>query len=110
MLALGCSDLTEGAGGVVALEITAPTVSTIEVGQSLQLSARAVDKNDNTVAAPITWVAADPTLSVDAAGLITGVSPGTGRVQALTGSLASPVLSFTVTAPVVPPGPLRSQS
>jgi uncharacterized protein YjdB len=103
MWVLGCSDLTEGAGGVVALEIAVPTVSTIEVGKSLQLTARAVDKNDNTVSAPITWRAADPTLTVDPTGLVTGVSVGTGRVQAFTGSLASPVVSFTVTAPVVPP-------
>jgi hypothetical protein len=101
---LGCSDLTEGAGGVVALEIIAPAgVSTIEIDQSLQLTARAVDKDGNTVAAPVTWQAADPTLTVDATGRITGVSAGVGRVQAFTGSLASPVLSFTVTAPVVPP-------
>jgi hypothetical protein len=100
---LGCSDLTEGAGGVVALEIVVPTVSSIEVGQSLQLTARAVDKDDNTVNAPITWQAADPTLSVDPTGLITGVSVGTGRVQAFTSSLASPVVSFNVVAPVAPP-------
>jgi hypothetical protein len=100
---LGCSDLTEGAGGVVALEIVVPTVSTIEVGATLQLTARAVDKDDNTVAAPITWQAADPTLTVNETGLITGVSVGPGRVQAFTGSLASPIVSFTVTAPVVPP-------
>jgi hypothetical protein len=102
---LGCSDLTEGAGGVVALEITVPTVSTIEVGQMLQLTARAVDKDDNPVNVPITWRAADPTLTVDASGLITGVSVGVGRVQAFTGSLASPVVSFTVIATVVPPAP-----
>jgi len=103
---LGCSDLTEGAGGVVALEITVPTVSTIEVGQSLQLTARAVDKDDNTVIAPITWQAADTTLTVDPTGLITGVAIGVGRIQAFTGTLSSPVVSFNVTAPVVPPGPV----
>ena len=108
--ALGCSDLTEGAGGVVALEITVPTVSTIEVGQSLQLTARAVDKNDNPVDVPITWQAADPTLTVNASGVITGVSVGVGRVQAFTGSLSSPIVSFTVIAPVVPPAtPLVTQ-
>jgi Bacterial Ig-like domain (group 2) len=101
---LGCSDLTEGAGGVVALEIIAPAgVSTVEVDQTLQLTARPLDKDGNTVAAPVTWQAADPTLTVDATGLITGVSVGIGRVQAFTSSLASPILSFTVTAPVVPP-------
>ena len=54
-LALGCSDLTEGAGGVVGLEIQHPAVTTIEVGQTIQLSARALDKDGDPVAVPITW-------------------------------------------------------
>jgi hypothetical protein len=56
----------------------------------------ALDKNGNPVTADITWRAPDATLTVDAAGVITGVSPGTGRVQAFVGSLASSLASFTV--------------
>lgn len=96
---LGCSDLTEGAGGVVELRVTTPAVPTIEVGESLPLSAIALDKDGNPVTAEITWRAPDPTLTVDPqTGVITGVSPGTGRVQAFAGSLASGLLSFTVIA------------
>jgi hypothetical protein len=95
----GCSNLTEGAGGVVGLEIQAPALKTIEIGETLQLSVRALDKDGNPVDAPVSWLAQDTTLSVDGAtGAITGVFPGTGRVQAFSGSLASELETFTVIA------------
>jgi hypothetical protein len=98
VLTLACSDLTEGAGGVVELEIRQPAVTTIEVGQTLQLSARALDKDGNPVDVPITWRTADATLTVDDQGLVTGVAPGPGQVQAFAGSLASARVSLTIVA------------
>jgi hypothetical protein len=98
MVGLGCSNLTESSGGIVGLDIRAPTLKTIEVGETLPLSAQALDRNGAPVAAQITWRAPDPTMTVDQTGVITGVSPGTGRVQAFVGSLASSLVSFTVTA------------
>jgi hypothetical protein len=93
----GCSDLTEEAGGVVGLEIRTPELRTIEVGETLQLEAVALDKDGNQVDAAITWQGPDPTLTVDAAtGVITGVSQGTGRVQAFAGSLPSELVTFNV--------------
>jgi hypothetical protein len=98
--AAGCSNLNEVEGGVVAIEVTLPSPSIIEVNESLQLSARALNKDGDSVAATIVWSAADPTLTVDAStGLLTGVSPGSGRVQASVGSLTSGVLTFSVIAP-----------
>jgi hypothetical protein len=95
----GCSNLTEGAGGVVGLEIQAPSLKTIEIGETLQLTAVALDKDGNPVATPIDWRAPDTTLTVDGAtGAITGVFPGTGHVQAFSGSLASELETFTVIA------------
>jgi len=95
----GCSNLAEGTGGVVGLEIEAPSLKTIEVGETLQLTAVALDKDGNPVATPIDWRAPDATLTVDAAtGVITGVSPGSGRVQAFVGSLSSELVAFTVIA------------
>jgi hypothetical protein len=95
----GCSNLTEGAGGVVGLQIQAPSLKTIEVGETLQLTAVALDKDGNPVATPVAWRAPDATLTVDGAtGAITGVSPGTGRVQAFVGSLSSELVTFTVIA------------
>lgn len=98
-LLVGCSNLEEGAGGVVGLEIRNPDLLTIEVGETLDLSARALDQNGDSVAAEITWQAPDPTMTVDPlSGVITGVSPGTGRVQAFAGLLASPLVQFNVIA------------
>jgi hypothetical protein len=101
-LALGCSGLTEGAGGVVELEITQPAITTIEVGQVLQLTARALDRDGNPVAVPITWLTPDTTLTVDGTGLVTGIAPGPGQVQAVAGSLSSARVSLTITAAAAP--------
>jgi Big-like domain-containing protein len=93
---MGCSGLDEGAGGVVGLQIQLPALRTVEVGESVQLSAIALDKDGQPVSADVAWRAADPTLTVDATGLITGVAAGTGRVQAFVGSLSSELASFNV--------------
>ena len=95
---LGCSGLDEGEGGVVALQVEVPVPSTVEVGDTLQLHATALDSHGEPVDAAIGWQAADPTVSVNASGLVTGVSPGTGRVQAREGSLGSNVVTLTVIA------------
>ena len=100
MLVLGCSDLVEGAGGVVALEIVTPTPPPLplEVGATVQLTARALDKDGNAVSTPVSWRAADTTVTVDATGLVTGAFPGSGRVQVFSGTIGSPFVTFTVTA------------
>ena len=101
-IAFGCSNLTEGAGGVVELEIRQPAVATIEVGQTVQLSARALNRDGDPVNVPISWRTPDATLTVDDQGLVTGVAPGTGQVQAFAGSLASARVSLTVIAAAAP--------
>jgi hypothetical protein len=99
LLVLGCSDLTEEEGGAVALQITQPASTTLQVGESMALTAQALGKDGNPVDATISWRAPDPTLTVEeTTGVVTGVSPGTGRVQAFAGSLSSGLLQFTVTA------------
>jgi hypothetical protein len=104
----GCSNLSEVDGGVVALEVTAPDPAVIEVNESLPLSVRALNKDGDSVAAPIVWSVADTTLAVDpASGVLTGVAPGPGRVFASVGNLNSAVLAFSVLAPadtIVIPG------
>jgi uncharacterized protein YjdB len=105
-LALGCSDLTEGANAVVALEITQPAQTEVEVGLTLQLTARALNKDgDPVTTAPIGWRTADTTVTVSDQGLVTGVAPGAGRVQAFVGSLSSALVSLTVIDTVPPPPP-----
>ena len=96
---LACSGLDQGAGGVVALQIEVPTPATVEVGDALQLSATALDADGHPVDnAAISWRAADPTVTVSATGVVTGVSVGTGRVQARNGSLGSNLVTITVIA------------
>lgn len=101
-LALGCSDLTDAGNGVVELEVTQPAQTQIEIGEMLQLSARALDKNGDPVAVAISWRTADATVTVDNQGLVTGVAPGPGRVQAFVGSLSSALITLTVIAVVAP--------
>ena len=83
----------------MGLEVTTPADTELEVGETATLTARALDKDGNPVAAAITWRAADPTLTVDeATGVVTGVSPGTGRVQAFAGLLGSNLVAFSIIA------------
>ncbi|HEX6107633.1 MAG TPA: Ig-like domain-containing protein [Gemmatimonadales bacterium] len=99
-LLLACSSLEEGAGGVVGLEIRTPSSLVLEVGETLQLSATALDADGNVVDAVVLWRTADAAVTVDeASGLVTAVAPGTGRVQATAGALSSELVSLTVLAP-----------
>lgn len=99
-VALGCSGLTEGEAGVVALEVRVPSPPVLEIGETLQLSARPLDKNGDSVAATVIWRSPDPTVTVDSTtGLVTGVAAGTARVQASVGSLSSDLVSLTVLTP-----------
>jgi hypothetical protein len=98
--ALGCSGLDEGEAGIVALEIRVPDPPVIEIGETLQLSARPLDKDGDSVAATVIWRTPDTTATVDSTtGLVTGVAAGTARVQATVGSLASDLVSLTVLTP-----------
>jgi hypothetical protein len=98
-LVLGCSNLDEGEAGVVALEVTAPSPDTLEVGETVQLAARALDRDGNAVNAAITWQSVDTTASIDpTTGVVTALFPGTARVQATVGSLSSGLITLTVLA------------
>jgi hypothetical protein len=97
---LGCSGLTESQSGVVGIEVRVTGPDTVEVGESIQLSARPLDKNGDSAAAAVTWVSADTSATIDpTTGILTGVSPGTARVQASVGSLSSAIITFAVIPP-----------
>lgn len=98
---LGCSDLSEGEGGVVALEVTAPAGGAVEVGDTVQYIARALNIQGEEVAAEIRWATPDTAnISVDSlTGLVAGKAGATvARVQASVGSLLSPLNLISVLA------------
>lgn len=92
----GCSNLTE-AGGIAGLEVRVPRPPVVEVGQTIQLSARALDRQGDSVGAAITWLTPDTTVILTSTGLLTGRTGGTtARVQAQVDSLVSDFVTFTV--------------
>ena len=96
----GCSGLDEGEAGVVGIEVRVPGPDTLEVGESIQLAARPLDKNGDSVGTPVSWLSVDPTATIDAAtGVLTGVSAGGARVQATVGALGSELITFAVIEP-----------
>ena len=100
LLVAACSGLDEGDGGVVAVEVEIPEVTTIEVGQQVQVVARALDLNGAVVDVPLEWQASTAAVTVDGTGLVTGVEPGEADVQAFSGNLPSEPVPFDVFARV----------
>jgi hypothetical protein len=97
LLAAGCSGLDEGQAGVVGIEVQVPGPDSLEVGESIQLGARPLDKNGDSAATAVTWISVDPTASIDpATGVLTGLSVGSARVQATVGSLGSGLITFAI--------------
>jgi hypothetical protein len=98
LLVAACSGLDEGEGGVVAVEVEVPEVTTIEVGEQVQVVARALDVNGAVVDVPLEWQSTAAAVTVDDTGLVTGVQPGEANVQAFSGSLPSEPVPFEVLA------------
>jgi len=103
----GCGDLPTTSEGVAVLEVQPPANTTIDVGGTLQFSARTLDASGNPVEVAVRWRTPDTTISVgETTGLVTGLFPGEGRVQAAVGNdeLVSTFVRVTVREPEVPPG------
>jgi Bacterial Ig-like domain (group 2) len=98
ILVAACSGLDEGDGGVVAVEVEIPEITTIEVGEQVQVVARALDVNGAVVDVPLEWQSSTAAVTVDATGLVTGVEPGEANVQAFSGNLPSEPVQFDVLA------------
>jgi len=98
LLLAACSGLEEGEGGVVAVEVEIPEVSTLEVGEQVQVVAHALDVDGQVVDVPLQWQSTTAAVTVDGTGLVTGVQPGDADVQAFSGSLPSEPVSFEVLA------------
>ena len=98
LLVAACSGLEEGEGGVVAIEVETPPTSNHEVGQPVQVVARALDVNGQVVEVPLRWQSTAAAVTVYASGLVTGVQAGEADVQAFSGSLPSEPVTFEVAA------------
>ncbi|MBA2627156.1 MAG: hypothetical protein H0U85_04035, partial [Gemmatimonadales bacterium] len=71
--ALACSNITADDSGVIALDVQVPARLELEVGDTIQLAARALDRNGDPTDATITWQTPDTTVTVDA---VTGRATG----------------------------------
>ena len=99
ILLASCSDIPTSGSDVIALEVRPPLPAQVEVGDTIQLSARALDRNGDSVAAALRWRTADPlNVAIDSlTGRVTGLLAGSsGRVQVTDGSLASDLITLTV--------------
>ncbi len=109
-LLAGCGNLPTTDDGVAFLEITPPATLTLEVGATLRILARALDRDGRPVDVPVTWRTPDATVSIDGTGLVTGLSVGPGRVQASVGDsqrLISEFIALTVKEAAAEPGSPR---
>ena len=109
-LLAGCGNLPTTSDGVAFLEIIPPATLTLAVGDTVRFIGRALDKDGQPVSVALTWRTPDTTISVDAAGLVTALAAGPGRVQAAVGEsqvLVSNFIELTVTAPPPQPGTAR---
>lgn len=111
LLLASCGGLTETEDGVAFLDVIRPPSTTMQIGETLQLTARALDARGEPVEAPIRWISGNAFLAVDeVTGLVTGLAAGTGgRIQASTGTgsraIVSDPLLLTVVEPPPPPPP-----
>ena len=105
LLAIGLAACTSiiDFGRVVAIDVVGPTVPTLEEGDTLRMAAYGVSAaGDSVPDAEILWSAVVPdsgtaVVSIDTSGLMTGLSAGTGAIQARHRSLATPLITVIVT-------------
>ena len=98
MLTVGCSNLSGDANSVVSLELRTPVNPIVEVGDTLQLAARALDKEGDTVSVPIRWHTPDTTVALDSVSgrMAPLVTAGSARVQASYAGFTTDFVVFTI--------------
>jgi uncharacterized protein YjdB len=105
---MGCGDDDRGnnqeppppPAPVASVAITAPT-STIQVGQTLQLTATAYDADGATLEnRAFDWAPSNPTIAtVFASGFVTGVAPGEVQISATSEGVTGTIAITIVPAP-----------
>lgn len=98
-----CSNLNGDSDTPVLLEIRAPAgvgggSPPVEIGDTFQLSARALNQDGDSIAATFTWRTPDTAFIFvePATGRISGKKAGPARVQVTSGGLTSDLVNFTV--------------
>lgn len=92
----GCSTLGE-AGAPIAIEFLVPVPAVVEIDDTIQLRARVLDQNGDSIGATIRWRTPDTTVAVDSVtGRFWGAQGTTGRVQPAAGTLFGPLIAFSV--------------
>ncbi len=96
----------DGVAGPVAAVTVDPASASVSQGQTLQVSADAVDQYGNSLEGlTYTWSSSDAAAAtVDNSGRITGVSAGTAQIRATTGGVHGGT-QITVTGPPPPSAP-----
>ncbi len=105
MVTAGCTLLTSDFDRIIALQID-PEDRTVVVGDTIHLAAQAVTAAGKFVAdAEIFWAIIDADsgqigFTLDTAtGIVSGLQPGSGRVQARVEEIRSNPITITVVAP-----------
>lgn len=98
LVVAGCSSLGDP-GIPIAIEVTTPSLAAVDIDDTIVLRARLVDQAGDSIGGTIKWRTPDTTIGVDSVtGAIWGIFTGVGRVQAISGTLVSPLINFTVRA------------
>jgi hypothetical protein len=96
LLAAACSTIGED-GASVAVEFLVPSPPVVEIDDTIQLRARVLDQNGDSIAATIRWRTPDVTVGVDSVtGRFWGDSGTSGRVQPSSGTLVGSLAIFAV--------------
>ena len=102
-LLAACGNLPTTSEGVAFLEIQPPALLTLTIGTTAQFRARALDRAGVPIPGVVVrWRTPDTTVTVhQLTGLVTAVSAGTARVQAVVGDeeMISDFVSLTVISP-----------
>jgi hypothetical protein len=110
-----CSDIGSSDDTVIALQVTSPPGASVDVGDSVQYTAIALNRNGDPIPAPIRWATPDTAnIAVDSlSGVVLGKKGATqARVQASSQGLVSSLNIITVIAVadtliLMPPDTLR---
>ena len=93
------------------IEISPPSATLTEMGETLQLTATVYDTNDEIIAgAPVVWSSSDPAVAtVDADGLATAVSNGNTQITATSDGVSTfATIDVEIEEPEPPPPPESS--